>query len=177
MRAEDIEGAISSSFKALALRPGATEVLIDLGNAERARGDLVAAESWYRQANTARPDYWYPLYLLGVTALRGERLDESEAFLQDALKLQPDSQDVQYYLACVYRTRGDRTAAIGALEAALRLAKPNQPWSWWRELGDEYEAVGRRDAAAGAYRKALAQRPHDKDLLERLQRVAARLTP
>jgi Flp pilus assembly protein TadD len=94
------------------------------------------------------------LNFIGYTlADRGEQLDEAERLVRRALAIQPDSGAYLDSLGWVQFRRGDLVRATGTLERAAEL-EPDEP-TILEHLGDAYGGASRRDAAVGAYRRAL----------------------
>jgi tetratricopeptide (TPR) repeat protein len=147
--------------RAVALRPGWTRALVNLGDARLAAGQVARAIEAYEQAVRADPDDPGAANNLAWALLRDEaRWREAEAIIRRALARQPEPRG--YYLdtlgAALLR-RGDGRGALDAFRAAL--ADPALDGGSARALVLEHaaEAYARLgDAAAAARCRALARR-------------------
>jgi len=94
----------------------------------RAEGDPAAALDVFDELIAVAPDNYFALFNFGRSAAEsGRRLDEGLVRLQRCLELPAPDQgappaQVWWNIATIQKQRGDRTAAIAALEKAIALA-------------------------------------------------------
>ena len=91
-----------------------------LGHLYKGRGDLEQAAEAFEQAHHQRPgDFTTLIWLIDVNVELGRR-DAVQPFLEQARKLRPDSEAVQFQLGRTAGAAGDHAAAVDHLEAVLR---------------------------------------------------------
>jgi Flp pilus assembly protein TadD len=175
----DYGGALDYFYRALALAPEYSVLLINLAIAEDATKQDTAAEQHFKEALRLAPlspdSYtFYARYLLSHS-----RAEEARAFLRSALELSPSdltarellaqadgqasnqaaTQTAESYLALsLQRYREERYAeSIGACRAALEL-RPNYAEAW-NNVCAAYNKLGRYEDAAAACEQALRYKP------------------
>jgi YaiO family outer membrane protein len=102
-----------------AAQPAAAQDMESLyreGVAARRAGDNARAESLLRRVVAAEPGNSDALVQLGFAHLAQDELNEAEAAFQETLRIAPEYTDARIGLARVAQRRGDRPAALGALE-------------------------------------------------------------
>ncbi len=138
----------------LKAHPQDEELLYTLGTVLERSGATSEAIARMRQLLEVNPRNAAALNFIGYTlADHGEQLDEAERLVRLALSIHPDSGAYLDSLGWVQFRRGDAARATGTLERAVEL-EPDEP-TILEHLGDAYGGVSRRDAAVGAYRRAL----------------------
>ena len=117
----DLEGAIASYRRAIALRPELALGHFNLGVAERRRGQLAAADSAFREALRLDPRYADALDQLAMTHEQAGDLETARVLYERAIAI--DSTRPRYYrdLGRLHVLRGDAPGATAAWERALRL--------------------------------------------------------
>ncbi len=117
----DLEEAIASYRRAIALRPDLALAHFNLGVAERRRGHLAAADSAFRAALRLDPRYADALDQLAMTHEQAGDLETARILYERAIAI--DSTRPRYYrdLGRLHVLRGDPAAATTAWERALRL--------------------------------------------------------
>jgi serine/threonine protein kinase len=101
------------------------------------QGDFTTALEQFRRAVEISPDNPEYRYNYGLTLLRLGVPDEAANVLQRVTQQDPGRPGAYYYLAEAYRTLGDTTAAISALERVLQLSTdPRQRGVAERQLRD-----------------------------------------
>jgi adenylate cyclase len=93
----------------------------------------------------------------GVHEAKGE-IDEAIAYHEKAVALGPNISVYHAILASSLTDAGRGDEAIPMLKKAMRLSPTYQPW-YLSSLGDAYNAVGRHEEAAEAYKQFLDRRP------------------
>ncbi|HEX9932473.1 MAG TPA: tetratricopeptide repeat protein, partial [Allosphingosinicella sp.] len=104
---------------ALLAAPAVSQPTADLygeGVAARHAGDPARAADLLARVAAAEPDNSDAHLQLGLALLALGRLDEAEAAFGETLRLAPDYSDARLGLARVAQRRGDRRAALAALE-------------------------------------------------------------
>jgi len=146
--------AVSVLTDALKAHPHDEELLYALGTVLERSGATQEALARMRELLEVNPRNAAALNFIGYTlADRGEQLEEAERLVRRALAIHPDSGAYLDSLGWVQFRRGDVVRATGTLERAAEL-EPDEP-TILEHLGDAYGGVSRRDAAVGAYRRAL----------------------
>ncbi len=129
--------------------------------------DYAEAAKWYEKAiDQECPGAMNALgYML---AEQGKDLDPAEKLIRKALKIQPGNAYILDSLAWVLFKKGSPEKALPHVEKAVEL-KPIK--AHLEHLGDILSALGRKEEAAAAYQKALAQEPSNKELKHKLDKV------
>jgi tetratricopeptide (TPR) repeat protein len=131
---------------ALAANPDHVEARLRLGRALLLRGRARDAAAELRRASGAAGDdltkYFASLFLGAADEALGE-LDAARASYAAAAALYPNAQSPRLALSALARRRGDRAAALSALEQAFALAAvfPDGDDPWW-----SYDREAGRDA-------------------------------
>jgi tetratricopeptide (TPR) repeat protein len=146
--------AVSVLTEALKAHPRDEDLLYALGAVLERSGATPQALARMREILEVNPQNAAALNFIGYTlAEHGEQLDEAERLVRRALAIHPDSGAYLDSLGWVQFRRGDAVRAASTLERAAEL-EPDEP-AILEHLGDAYGGVSRRDAAVGAYRRAL----------------------
>jgi tetratricopeptide (TPR) repeat protein len=117
------DDAAKAYRRALELEPELTGAYLNLGRLLHEQGDLIAAETLYRQALAGCEPEATAAFNLGVVLQDGERWAEAGEAYRRALELEPDYADAYYNLASVYEALGDRTIALQNLQQYRRLTR------------------------------------------------------
>jgi tetratricopeptide (TPR) repeat protein len=166
-RQGEYAAAAQAFRRALDRRPGFTRALVNLGDAERARGAIDAAIVAYEAARVQRPDDPAIANNLAWALLQHpERWPEAEPLVRAALARDPEPRG--YYLDTLgfaLLRKGQPGEALDAFRAAL--ADPGLHDAATRALvvthaGDALVQLGQGAAAQRCYRLAerLAEAPH-----------------
>jgi tetratricopeptide (TPR) repeat protein len=136
-------------------RDGRDPVLLyALGEAHDRAGDRDRALTQMRAVLEVKPDHPEALNYLGYAyAERGERLDEAERMIREALRQEPANAAFLDSLGWVLFKKGDLAGAVELLEQAV--ARAGADPAVLDHLGDAYRSAQRHDDARGAYRRAL----------------------
>ncbi|HEX7624611.1 MAG TPA: tetratricopeptide repeat protein, partial [Anaeromyxobacteraceae bacterium] len=154
--------AVKAVKRGLSAQPGDPTLLYALGEAYDRAGQREAALAQMRAVLAVKADHAEALNFLGYAlAERGEHLDEAQAFVERALRVDPQNGYYLDSLGWVLFKRGDVPRALQALERAERLAGPEA--TILEHLGDVYRRAARPADAAGAYRRALTAPDPDTD--------------
>ncbi len=120
------------------------------------------AEADFRFALSLSPDQPLVLNYLGYGLVeKGIKMDEAQQMIKKAVKLRPNDAYITDSLGWVYYQLGKYQQAVPVLERAVQL-KPLDPIIN-DHLGDAYWMVGRRLEAEFQWRRALSDKPEEKD--------------
>ena len=119
-RWEDAEKDLALAYR---LRPKDLALIIDMARLAEARGDVAAAEAYYREGLAILPDSPHMLNNLALLRLaRPEGRAEALALAERAAQAAPDSPHVWRTLAQARQLAGDAAGAAAAFAQADRLA-------------------------------------------------------
>lgn len=142
---------------AVNLLPDDVEALSNLGNAQRAQGQLDAAVVSYRRAVELKPDYAQGYYNLGIALKELGQLDDAVACYKRATSLMPGFVVAHYNLGLALNELERHEEAVASLRSALML-KPDYTEAYC-SLGAALGSLGRFDEALGASQRALSLCP------------------
>ena len=146
--------AVKAVRRGLETSPKDPALLFALGEAYERAGQRELALEQMRAVLAVKADHAEALNFIGYSyAERGEHLDEAQALVERALRLEPDNGYYLDSLGWVLYKRGDLERAVKALERADELVGPEA--TILEHLGDTYRAAARTSDAATAYRRAL----------------------
>lgn len=151
------KNCVEALSQAAALQPQDAETLCNLGNAQKAQGQMQAAEASYRQALHWRPGHAAGHYNLAILLNEQNRLAEAEAAYRQTLQLQPGMADAHNNLGQVLERLGRSSEAADAYAAAVA-ARPDHAEAWCN-LGAVLGQQGKLADAQAALRKAIALNP------------------
>jgi cellulose synthase operon protein C len=152
---QDPQGALAAAQQAMAALPEDPQVLDAMGRARLASGDGGQALATFRKLASAQPASPAPWLRMAEAHLLLDDRAGSRAALQRALSLQPGSLDAQRGLILLALESGDRQQAL-QLSRRVQQQRPEQAVGHVLE-GDVEAARRQWDAAAAAYRRALAR--------------------
>jgi protein O-GlcNAc transferase len=142
---------------AVSLLPEDVEALNNLGNAQKAQGQLEAAVVSYRGAVALKPDYAQGFYNLGIALRELGQLDDAVACYKQATALMPGFVAAHYNLGLAQNDLKQYEQAVASLRSALML-KPDYTEAYC-SLGAALGNLGRFDEALAASQCALNLRP------------------
>lgn len=143
--------------KVLDIHPDIGELYINYGVACRAYGNLVEAESAYRDAIRLVPDSAFAWFNLGNLLSDLRRTDEALPALQKADTLQPGTPEILNNIGIQHYARGEIEAALWHYEAALA-ANPEFADAL-TNCGNALQRLYRLDEAHIALKRALELAP------------------
>jgi tetratricopeptide (TPR) repeat protein len=139
--------------------PDAAAVHAELGYWLLAAGDAAGAQAALERAATLAPtDAWTTLDL-GIAVSRQGDLARAESLYRRSLALRPGYGAAECALGSLLRRRGRVDEAIALLEGAARHGSNDERARALVALGQSYLAAGRREAAAGAFDRAITFAP------------------
>ncbi len=127
------------------------------------RGDLPAAEAWFRRATAAAPELSDAFLGLGLVQLREGALDGAIASLGKAAALNPQLQSPHLFLGIAQYQAGQSEAASASLRAELALNQDNLQALQW--LGIVALGSDHPEQAVPPLDHAVALKPDDPQLL------------
>lgn len=137
----------------------------DMGQHEKAEGAYKTA----LELDPAEAEYYNTLgYFYAQTS---QKLDEAERLVRRALEIKPDAAHIIDSLGWVFYRQGRYEEALEQLETAVRLLGEQPDAEVLVHLGDTYWELGRHDAAAESWERALEIDPKLTELNKKLQQV------
>lgn len=124
---KDLAGAERVLKEAVQKAPAEPRLRLTLGALYQVQQKWEAAFDAFEAMLKADPGNWDALYQIGKTgALSGQRLDRAEEYLKRYLGHSPGSEsaplaNAHFRLGAVYQKKGNKAAARGEYEAALKL--------------------------------------------------------
>lgn len=112
---------VSALQQAVALLPGDVEAISNLGNAQKAQGQLDDAVGSYQRALEINPNYVVGYYNLGIALKESRRLDEAVVAYRQALTLHPGFAEAHYNLGLALFELGRMQESEASYRAALKL--------------------------------------------------------
>ena len=156
-----IDAAIDSYNKALALNPDYADAYFNIGNALGKQGKLDAAIDSYNKALALKPGYAEAHNNMGLILQEQSKLEEAiEAFKQVQVS-KPDNADAYYNMGNALKELGKLEEAIEAYSKTLAL-KPDSADAYYN-MGISLQKLGKLEEAIEAYNKTLAIRPDYAD--------------
>ena len=155
-RAKSWNEAITAYRKALELAPNDAVTHYDLGIALKNSGAVRQAIDEFASAVRLKSAWAEAHLALGATYYEVRDLPSALKEVQKAAQLAPSNAEAHQLLAHIYVDQNDPTAALLELTRAATL-KPSA--ELYFELGQVEGQLGKLDAAAAEYRKALGLDP------------------
>ena len=134
------------------------EVWFELANIHFLQKRLAEAENEYLTAIDAHPKFFLALLNLGRLELFQKHYDVAIQVLQQAVSIQADSADANYFLGEAYLQTRHGSSAVVYFEEALRL-DPNGMAEVHLKLALLYDRAGMKDKACTEYEQFLGKKP------------------
>jgi tetratricopeptide (TPR) repeat protein len=135
--------------------PSSTDIVFQLGAAQEKQKNFAEAETAFLEVISREPEHAGALNYLGyMLAERGERLDESVAYLKRALAVEPDNGSFLDSLGWAYYKAGKLDLAEQNLRRAAEQLRTNSVIQ--DHYGDVLFRAGRLDDAISAWNRALS---------------------
>lgn len=168
---------VEALLKATELMPRDAETWSNLGNAQRAQGQLSQAIGSHQRAMSLAPTQASHPYNLAIALTDLGRLDDAADAYRQAIALHPGFADAHFNLGTLEQKRQNLEAA----EASLRTAVQVQPAhaQAWCNLGSLLARRGRLDEGLNALTQAISLAPSMADAhhnLGNVHRDAQRMT-
>lgn len=151
--AKEPKKALSAAQDAVAANPNRSEVLILLGQAQRASGEINQALLTYNKVIVAQPDLVNAYLPIAELNAANKNYDAANEALLRALKIKPDMVDVQRALASLNVFRGKEADAL-VIARQVQKQRPRDAVGYDIE-GDVHASRKAWGEAAEAYRLAL----------------------
>ena len=156
VRSKSWDEAVAAYRKALELAPNDALTHYDLGVALGNKGAARQALEEFETAVRLKPAWAPAHYALGTTYYELHELPSALKQLRKVIQLDPSNANAHQLLAHVYVDQSDFSSALAELTRAVAL-KPSG--ELYFELGQVEGQLGKLDAAAVQYRKALRLDP------------------
>jgi len=156
------EEAIADYQRAAVLQPKEAEPHLSAGLLLEQENKFADAEQEYKQALAIDSGSVDAVTGLANIYMRGRRFPEAEDYLRKLLATHSDSGAVHVQLGRVLAAEGKTDAAIGELQAGIKLAPGDDAAQ--RDLADLYLTAGKNELAEAAFRGLLASHPNDADV-------------
>lgn len=148
------------------------EVWFELANIHFLQKKLAEAENEYLTAIDAHPKFFHALLNLGRLELFQKHYDVAIQALQQAVSVEPDSADANYFLGEAYLQTRRGSSAVVYFEEALRL-DPNGMAEVHLKLALLYDRAGMKDKASAEYEQFLGKKPDYPDRKKLQDYIAA----
>jgi tetratricopeptide (TPR) repeat protein len=176
-KAKDYPKAIQTMEQVVRLDPKNDQAQFQLGALYDENKNKEKSIATMKKAIELNPQNAAALNYLGYTwAEMGVQLDEAEALILRALKIEPNDGFYIDSLGWVYYQKGDYPRAVEQLERAVEITGDDP--AIIEHLGDAYDKSGKSDRALGRYREALKTAKESdqiKRIREKIQRLEKRI--
>lgn len=132
-------------------------------------GDYAAAERIYLRVLELAPGNPETLKRLGIVEQTELKFNESIVHFKQALSMDMQYPEVNFFLGASYLGQNDFTNAIQSFEKEVTTAKPHPRCRYY--LGLAFQSAGRMEEAISAFNGAVAENPKDGDALYELARI------
>jgi len=153
------------------LQPQDAEPHVGAGILLEKEGKFSDAEEEYKKALALDPSS-DALTGLANLYMRGRQFPQAEEYLRKVVAAHPEQATAHIQLGRVLAAEGKNDAAIGELEAGVKLAPADLEAQ--RDLAEVYAAAGKNEQAESAYRALIAAHPEDAELHRGLGQVLLR---
>ena len=152
-----LDTAVKSFEKAIALKPDYTEVNYNLGLTLQELGQLEDAVKCYEKAIATKPDYAEAHNNLGATLKDLGQPDTAVKSYKKAVTVKPDYAEAHYGFGITLYLLDQLEDAIKCYEKAVAI-KPDYAEAHYN-LGGTFYQLNQLDAAVKSYKKAIAVKP------------------
>nr|AAR37903.1 TPR domain/sulfotransferase domain protein [uncultured marine bacterium 560] len=149
-----LDVAVKSFEKALAIKPDYTEVNYNLGLTFQELGQLDAAVKCYEDVLAVNPEHAEAHNNLGVTLKELEQLDAAVKSYEKAIAIKPDYAEAHNNLGNALKELGQLDVAVKSYEKAIAI-KPDFAETH-NNLGNALQGLGQLDEAVKSYEQAIA---------------------
>ena len=153
----NLEEAIVSYGKALAINPDYADAYFNMGNALQDLGNLEEAIVSYGKALAINPDYADAYYNTGNALKKQDNLEEAIEAFRKALAIKPDYVVAYYNIGVTLQEQDNLEEAIEAYSKALAI-KPDYADAH-NNMGHALKEQGNLEEAIEAYGKAVSLKP------------------
>jgi len=150
---------IADLLRQVEANPEDPQAFVELGWAYFTAGDGQRAEAAYLEALKLDSGYVPALTNLGLLMAERRKYDEAQHYFTMVYELSPGHELARFNLGVIAIKKGDYQSAKEHFSHSLR-ANPTSGDAWYY-LGFTLEALGERDEALDAYRKAQSFLPND----------------
>lgn len=123
-----LDTAKAELAKGREMDPDNREIMLDLADLDIATGDLDSADDLAQKVLATQPDHRRAKQIKGIVLFRRGNYEESQAILEDSLKLNPSPEMAHYYLGKIFEHKGQTDKALEHYrDAAKLLLKDSEP--------------------------------------------------
>jgi tetratricopeptide (TPR) repeat protein len=169
MRQGEIDAGLGQFRKVMALRPNAVAVYSDMGTALYAASRYQEALDAFDKAITLSPGSAITLSRAGAAAQQLGDTKRALSYYEQANAIQPRAETFSN-IGTIQYGLGDYAKAAAAYEGSL-LIRPVSAVTY-RNLGDAYTHLGRKDDARRAYLKAVEQAEEEVSISPNARAIA-----
>ena len=157
--------------------PGPASIAFERAEQDLAENRLDEAETSYRQAIAARPNYAEAMNGLGSVLFKQGKKDEAVAQFKAAIEADPSFKLAYFNLGYAARKSNEFATAARAYEHYVQL-EPDDPDGFYG-LGESYRQLGERAKAVSAYEQFVAKetRPSEEKWVDKAKEYIAMLRP
>jgi len=145
--------------------------LTEIGNINYDNARFVDAAAFYSRALDAKGNFINAIFGLGRAQLASKKNVEAIDSLLVALKLEPNSADVNHFLGEAYLQNKQGTLAITYMRRAIEIS-PEGKADLHLRIAWLYNAAGARNLAAAEYKLLLEKKPNYPDKQKLLDYIA-----
>jgi len=161
-----LDAAVKSFKKALAIKPDYTEVNYNLGLTFQELDQLEDAVKSYEKALAFNPDYAEAHNNLGVTLKELVQLDAAVKSYEKAVALKPDFAEAHNNLGNAFKELGQLDDAVKSYKKVISLTPDNA--EAYSNLGLTLQKLGQLDDAVKSYKKAISLTPDNAEAYSNL---------
>jgi tetratricopeptide (TPR) repeat protein len=167
---QNTDSALMYSQLAAGLSADKPVILTTVAGAQADMKDFEASTATYDQIPKDSVLRNYADTQIAVNLQRDGKSAEAIAKLKGVLTQDPKNYDATVTLASIYRATDDAQNATDTYTQALRLLAPNDPNAWrlYNDRGIAYDRAKKFDLSEADFRKALALKKDDPDILNYL---------
>ncbi len=155
----EVDQAVESFNRSLALDPKYTNALNNLGYIHHQRGDLQTALNYFEKAYQSDTNFTDAMNNCGKVLVYLDRPAEAAGYFQKAINTNPSLENSYYNMAIALIRMDSLDRAIGYLQECL--ARKPEEVDAMKKLGQCYLETGKYEDAIPAFRNVLRLTPRD----------------
>ena len=167
----DYNDARESFQAALALKPGDSTLLYNVGECQDRLGQVDAAEKTYRECLHQSPNHADCIHALDALLVRQQRRPEAGQLVDDWLQRDPRSASAYAEYGWLCACDKDYPKALSACQHAYEL--DSHDVHVLNELGQLFESLSRTDRALEMYKRSLVYQPDQHEVVLCVSRLKA----
>jgi predicted Zn-dependent protease len=175
LRNRETDAALKLLEELIAKDPDDFVALAELGSLYCDAGRFEKAEPLFTRSTELKPEFVRSWFGLGRARLGLKRPADAITALSEALKLEPDSADINHFLGEAYLQNKQGTLAIQHFRRAIEIS-PADKADLHLRIAWLYNAAGAKNLAAEEYKLLLQAKPDHPDRQKMLDYIAANST-